>query len=76
MTKTAEIITKLDLSVDREINRRKHLRKGQCYFNELYEVEPEIAEIIRGTENDPFYDDKKIDNFKLKMIELLVKKYG
>jgi hypothetical protein len=76
MTRTAEILIKLDKSVDMEINRREHLRLGQTYFNILCEMEPEIAAIIRGTENDPFYDDKKINDFKKKIVELLVRKYG
>ena len=36
---------------------------GQCYFNALYDVEPELADEIRGTSDDPFYDDGRIPEF-------------
>lgn len=39
------------------------LREGQCYFNTLYEVNPELANEIRGTNIDPFYLDSRIDAF-------------
>lgn len=38
-------------------------RMGQCYFNALYAVEPELADEIRGTADDPFYDDGCIPEF-------------
>ena len=38
------------------------MRKGQCLFNALYKLYPEIANDIRGTDNDCFYDDSKISN--------------
>jgi len=76
MTKTMETITRLDKSVEMDMNKRDHLRLGQTYFNVLCDLEPEIANTIRGTEDDPFYDDKKVNAFKKKMIELLVRKYG
>ncbi len=30
-------------------------RYGQAMFNHLHEVQPELAEKVRGTEMDPFY---------------------
>jgi hypothetical protein len=38
-------------------------RKGQAYFNALHEVHPELADEIRGGNLDPFYQDKRIDEF-------------
>jgi len=35
-------------------------RAGQTLFNVLWEHRPDVANQIRGTHNDPFYDDKKI----------------
>ena len=34
-------------------------RKGQAYFNYLYQLYPDVADKIRGTEFDPFYADHK-----------------
>lgn len=33
-------------------------RIGQCLFNHLAEVRPDISEQIRGTHNDPFHAEK------------------
>lgn len=38
-------------------------RKGQTLFNVLSKLHPKLAECIRGTNNDPFYNDENIDNF-------------
>jgi len=46
------------------------LRPGQIAFNELYTTEPSIANLIRGSEFDPFYDDEKLDAFYEKVAEL------
>lgn len=35
-------------------------RLGQAYFNALYEIYPEVAELVRGTLDDPFYTGKQI----------------
>lgn len=39
------------------------LRVGQTMFNLLQEMNPELADAIRGTPFDPFYDDGKIALF-------------
>ena len=47
-------------------NRQKNFpneRKGQAAFNLLYEVRKELADEIRGTDNDPFYDDSNWGRF-------------
>ena len=38
-------------------------RYGQATFNYLYELYPEIANLIRGKQEDPFYDDNKLSAF-------------
>ncbi len=39
------------------------LRHGQAIFNEARSMWPEEVEKIRGTDDDCFYDDKKIKVF-------------
>ena len=38
-------------------------RRGQAYFNLLVHVRPDLAEQVRGSLCDPFYQDKKIGAF-------------
>lgn len=38
-------------------------RYGQTCFNVLFSIEPELANSIRGTELDPFHDDKRVPEF-------------
>ena len=38
-----------------EIYERQGQRFGQACFNALYELDPEVANMIRGTDADPFY---------------------
>lgn len=38
-------------------------RTGQRYFNALCDVELELANEIRGTSDDPFYDDGRLPEF-------------
>ena len=40
------------------INKPKHIRVGQLYFNLLYEIHPTLANKIRGSKLDPFYFDE------------------
>ena len=41
----------------------KDLRYGQAIFNEAMSMWPDEVEKIRGTDDDCFYDDKKVKNF-------------
>jgi len=45
--------------------RRQHpcLRKGQTWFNVLYEQHPALADEIRSTEANPFYVDDNLSRF-------------
>lgn len=54
--KTSEFFSKIE-------SRDSNLRMGQAAFNLLYDVAPEIAEEIHGTDKDPFYDDFKLGAF-------------
>jgi hypothetical protein len=40
-----------------------HWRMGQTYFNVLNDVRPDIAELVRGGKDDPYYDDINIGGF-------------
>lgn len=46
-----------------------NLRLGQHMFHLLYELHPKIADNIRGTNNDPFYNNNNIENFLKKLIQ-------
>lgn len=39
------------------------LRLGQSMFNSLWEIDPNLARDITGTDDDCFYNDNKICNF-------------
>jgi len=45
------------------LHNRGALRSGQVYFNTLHDLEPTLADAIRGTMDDPFYDDGRIPEF-------------
>lgn len=38
-------------------------RKGQAWFNALADSHPALANVIRGTELDPFYNDAVFPKF-------------
>ena len=38
-------------------------RNGQALFNVLYDVRPDLAEQVRGTHLDPFYDNGLVGEF-------------
>jgi hypothetical protein len=38
-------------------------RTGQSAFNALHSVRPDLADRVRGTIIDPFYDDEKFMDF-------------
>ena len=48
------------------------LRKGQQAFNDLYQSHPEIADKIRGTMADPFYQDSRLEAFHQRVAELML----
>lgn len=40
--------------------RPKHIRIGQSLFNFLHDKNPVLANKLRGTDVDPFYNDNRI----------------
>ena len=50
-------------TVSKTMNKYPQLRKGQTYFNVAYKMWPEETNRIRGTNDDCFYDDSRIENF-------------
>jgi hypothetical protein len=53
---------------------RAGLRLGQVLFNQLYNENTAVANEIRGTEFDPFYQDVRIDSF-LERVDQVWEKY-
>lgn len=43
--------------------RPSFIRLGQHAFNTLYKYNPDLANKIRGTMSDPFYNDSRLSNF-------------
>jgi len=39
-------------------------RLGQTYFNTLYDMNPDLANHIRGSNIDPFHNDSLIEDFE------------
>lgn len=50
--------------------KHKNWRLGQCAFNVLCELRPELAEKVRGGPIDPFYCDHQPDGY-LKLARFL-----
>jgi hypothetical protein len=48
----------------------EQLRAGQQAFNDLYDRDPRIANAIRGTDDDPFYDDRRLPAFHARVAQL------
>lgn len=51
--------------------RNKHLRIGQCLFNNLCIVRSDLAEKIRGTSIDPFHSVSPTDERYDKCIQFI-----
>ena len=56
-------MNKLDQLHKKVNNKPKEYRKGQAYFNYLYDDNPQLANEIRGTNLDPFHRDDIIPKF-------------
>lgn len=46
-------------------------RYGQAVFNTCHSLFPEIADSLRGTEYDPFYEDTRVEAFLQQVEEKL-----
>lgn len=56
--------------VDKLMTQNPNWRLGQAYFNSLMYLDPQTANVIRGTKNDCFYVDEKIPYFHNKVLEI------
>jgi hypothetical protein len=67
MTTFAQYLEPVDVAM-----REHHgLRKGQTFFDILREMEPELADRLTGTADDPFYNGGKLAGFLLRVGEAL-----
>lgn len=48
-------------------------RRGQAAFNTIHELWPEVADSLRGSVYDPFYNDSKMDAFLDEVMERLTR---
>lgn len=58
--KSKSELWQIQIEINREQSVKNHLRVGQIIFNALYDVDPELARKINGTNLDPFHDDNKV----------------
>lgn len=63
MKLTSTQIAQLDILVRQNKAKYPNWRLGQNYFNSLFQIAPEIANEVRGTENDCFHHDGLIEKF-------------
>lgn len=56
-------LVELNKRVEVAVTYFPELRYGQAVFNEAYSMFPEEVEKIRGTDDDCFYDNKKVSSF-------------
>lgn len=47
-------------------------RLGQAYFNALHQIHPEVADIVRTTDADPFYADKPWDPRMVRFYDTII----
>jgi len=59
----SDFIEEVNSVATAEMNVNPHIRKGQALFNAVYDLYPYIADEIRGSDTDCFYNDKRIDLF-------------
>ena len=58
---TREHLIFLQHELEQTLIIRTEFRRGQAFFNLLHFYEPDIADEIRGTKLDPFYDDSRLE---------------
>ena len=58
-------------AVEVEMRERRGMRKGQTFFNVLLELQPQLAHCLEHTADDPFYNDRKLPEFLLRVGEAL-----
>ena len=55
-----EISDVVELANDMQLKHEDY-RWGQAFFNALYMLFPDVANSIRATDKDPFYNNDKVD---------------
>lgn len=50
-------------AVQSAVSESPALRVGQAFFNVLHDTRPDLAGVVAGTEDDPFYSDARIPGF-------------
>ena len=58
-------------AVEIAMRERRGLRRGQTFSNVLLDLEPELAQRLTGTAEDPFYNDAKLPRFLIRVAEEL-----
>ena len=61
MNKYVQILSKW--SKEAKEDELNGIRQGQSLFNIAYDIAPEVADLLRGSNVDCFYDDVKISSF-------------
>jgi len=59
MTAFAEYV----LFAEDYLEQNPEQRKGQAYFNALWFTYPDLADKVRGSHRDPFYNDDRMPEF-------------
>ena len=63
---STEKFNELTVKANEFYREHRDWRLGQCYFNALLEIDPDLAERVRGTECDPFNstkENKRLEHF-------------
>lgn len=58
-------------AIEVAMHERRGLRKGQTFYDVLLEIEPQLAQRLTDTDDDPFYNDDKLPGFLLRVAEEL-----
>lgn len=75
MSATEVILNTIINSSNRERAKYSYLRSGQSIFNCTYDILPDIANKLCGTDYDCFYHDDRVEDF-LKEVARLFEESG
>lgn len=59
----AEVYDYMFKYVHEMLYERQVQREGQAYFNALHSIYCDVADVVRATDADPFYDDTRLKAF-------------
>jgi len=57
------LVTEVACAAAIKFTHGRYMRIGQCAFNALHEIRPDLAYEIRGTRIDPFFHDANVPAF-------------